>query len=352
MKTPQKTEPKTNHAAVLVAAAFMLGTATAWGAVGTDYLTDPSLMVKVGDARNDPDDTTGYGAVNYEYYIGKYTVTNAQYVAFLNAVDSTGANTLGLYNNGSTYSENALATYNTLCGIIWNNDAGRYELKSANYAAKPVIYVNFWDAVRFTNWLTNGATAGASTETGVYILTPDGISANSITRNVDAWEAGGFAIASEDEWYKAAYYNGNVTNTYRTYPVTDELSQRIANIRNGNGEFAMPGDTYIADVDYYDAQTGASSFYETYQQGGNVFEWTESIVDTTARAERGASFYDYGSSLASSVRNKSLPSIEGSNIGFRVVTLSLATVPEPGTWAAAMGLAVFAFGVWVRRGRV
>ena len=42
-------------------------------------------MVTVGDAGNAAD-STGYGAVAYEYQIGKYDVTIGQYVAFLNAV--------------------------------------------------------------------------------------------------------------------------------------------------------------------------------------------------------------------------------------------------------------------------
>jgi sulfatase modifying factor 1 len=38
------------------------------------------------------------GEVDYTYRIGKYDVTNNQYVEFLNAKDPTGANTLGIYN--------------------------------------------------------------------------------------------------------------------------------------------------------------------------------------------------------------------------------------------------------------
>ena len=53
----------------------------------------------VGNAGNAADPTTGIGAVDYEYRIGTYEVTNAQYAAFLNSVDPTGSNTLGLYNS-------------------------------------------------------------------------------------------------------------------------------------------------------------------------------------------------------------------------------------------------------------
>ena len=51
--------------------------------------------VAVGDVGNAAD-TTGYGAVNYQYSIGKYEVTNAQYAAFLNAKAAT--DTYGLYS--------------------------------------------------------------------------------------------------------------------------------------------------------------------------------------------------------------------------------------------------------------
>jgi formylglycine-generating enzyme required for sulfatase activity len=37
--------------------------------------------------------------VAYAYKIGKYEVTNAQYTAFLNAVDPSGANASGIYNS-------------------------------------------------------------------------------------------------------------------------------------------------------------------------------------------------------------------------------------------------------------
>ena len=51
--------------------------------------------VSIGNAGNAAD-TTGYGAVAYEYKIGKYEVTNAQYGAFLNAKATTDSH--GLYN--------------------------------------------------------------------------------------------------------------------------------------------------------------------------------------------------------------------------------------------------------------
>ena len=55
--------------------------------------------VTVGDPGNDDDDT-GFGAVGATYRISKYEVSNSQWAVFLNAVDATGANALGLYDDG------------------------------------------------------------------------------------------------------------------------------------------------------------------------------------------------------------------------------------------------------------
>jgi sulfatase modifying factor 1 len=60
---------KTSYLSLLTALALA---ASAHAAVIIEYVT-------VGDAGNAAD-TTGYGAVAYEYRIGTYEVTNAQYV--------------------------------------------------------------------------------------------------------------------------------------------------------------------------------------------------------------------------------------------------------------------------------
>ncbi|MDR1279539.1 MAG: formylglycine-generating enzyme family protein [Opitutaceae bacterium] len=348
MNTKMNTYNKTVTAALL--ATLALTGATAFGAIDM-------AMVKVGDAGNAADGDTGgiYGAVAYEYQIGKYEVTNAQYAAFLNAVATT--DTYSLYHT-------QMGSNNQYGGITRKGDSGSYiyEVK-AGWGNKAVAYVTFWDAARFTNWLTNGQGGAGTTETGVYNLTTEGITANSILRDATAWANGGYAITSEDEWYKAAYYNGD--GSYRQYPVTGELSWENANYYNpnyyeegtdgGTGKFAMPGGTYIADVDFYDEVTGASSFYETYQQGGNLWEWVDNTTDPAARTGRGGSFNggDQGS-LVSSVRGS--PTAAGTGLvsgsmGFRVVVFSPTAVPEPGSYAAATGLSILVIGMWVRRGR-
>ncbi len=139
-------------------------------------------MVPVGNPGNKADtryDATGIGAVRYHYRIGKYEVTNAQYVAFLNRVDPTGANTLAQYNTNMTSDARG--------GIILNRGAGdgaKYEIKLGR-ANNPVVWVSWFDAVRFANWVHNGQGAG-NTENGAYTLlggTPTPSNGDTITRN-------------------------------------------------------------------------------------------------------------------------------------------------------------------------
>ena len=119
--------------------------------INIDYVT-------VGHAGNAADNSTGslYGAVAYAYQIGKYEVINAQYTAFLNAADPTGANANGIYNasmgsdvrGGITYTSGAAS-------------GSKYTIRTS-MGDKPVNYVSWYDSARFTNWLNNGQGARSS----------------------------------------------------------------------------------------------------------------------------------------------------------------------------------------------
>jgi len=65
----------------------------------TTWATVVIETVTVGDAGNNPDtryDASGYGGVAYEYRIGKYEVTNAQWRDFLTANGRPGGGALGV----------------------------------------------------------------------------------------------------------------------------------------------------------------------------------------------------------------------------------------------------------------
>ncbi|MBK8017600.1 MAG: SUMF1/EgtB/PvdO family nonheme iron enzyme [Betaproteobacteria bacterium] len=114
-------------------------------------------MVRVGNAGNGADPLTGLGAVPYEYYIGTTEVTNAQYAAFLNAVDPSGVNPHDLYNPNMT-NATGFAVVKGGIDLVPEAVAGSKYAPKQNYANKPVNYVSFHDAARFANWLMTGDT--------------------------------------------------------------------------------------------------------------------------------------------------------------------------------------------------
>jgi len=114
------------------------------------------------------------------------------------------------------------------------------------YGNKPVVYVSWYDSIRFANWLHNGQGSGDTT--------------------------------------------GNAS-----YPMTDA------------GSYAL-----------------SDSPYGTFDQGGNVMEWNEALISSSARGLRGG---DWGNGYwLSSVWSFDDPSGEGALNGFRV-----ASIPEPST---------------------
>ena len=169
--------------------------------------------VPVGNPGNAADSRNAdFGSVGYTYNIGKYEVTASQYAEFLNAVAAT--DTYGLYDTD-------MWSGSWGCQIQRSGSPDSYSYSVASdHANRPVNNVSYWNACRFANWLHNGQPTGAqgagTTETGAYTLNGyNGTDGRTIQRNAD-WK---WAVTSEDEWYKAAYYNP-LTTSYYDYPPT------------------------------------------------------------------------------------------------------------------------------------
>jgi len=83
---------------------------------GSHSVTPVALtLVSIGDANSNDD--TGYGGVNYGYYIGKYEITYSQYCEFLNAVAATDSHSL--YNeNMSTLPMNYINLMVTPSSVV------------------------------------------------------------------------------------------------------------------------------------------------------------------------------------------------------------------------------------------
>ena len=310
-------------------------------------LAIPTVLVgnpgNAADSQVMNDGTSGYGSVPNSYRIGTYEVTAGQYTEFLNAVAAT--DQFHLYSNFMVDSEG--------CQIQQTGSAGNYTYSvPADYGNRPVNNVDFWDAARFANWLNNGQPTthvedATTTEDGAYALNGyTGADGSSITRKPGAK----FFIPTENEWYKAAYHkNDGVTGNYWDYPAKSDAvpinslpdpgnhANYYDTFHTGNSDYSIGAPYYRTEVGIY---ANSASPYSTFDQGGNVWEWNETVVTGSFRGLRGGgwnTFYDGSNPLASDFRHREDPTLLGPDIGFRIASV----IPEPSSMAICLlGLAV------------
>jgi formylglycine-generating enzyme required for sulfatase activity len=248
------------------------------------------------------------GAVADAFQIGKYEVTNAQYAAFLNAVAATDPHTL--YDIDQPTGT---------VGITRSGNDGSYTYQlTAGRSNMPVNWVSWYSALRYANWRHNGEPGGpqdaTTTEDGAYTFT-------------GAWSVGPrnpgarFFLPTEDEWYKAAYFDPG-SSAWFDYPAASDQpttcsaptsAPNSANCGSAQGDLTGRG-----------AYDGSRSPSGTFDQGGNVAEWTETAISGAGplRSVRGGSFDLAANTLAAANRTAADPQGMSENVGFRL--------PEPG----------------------
>lgn len=294
--------------AVLLAAACLAAPPAA-ALVTVDWVT-------VGNPGNPPDTqvitccwssngTSGYGSVGYVYRIATYEFTVAHYTELLNAV-AWDSDPNGLYHS-------LMATGNPNvsmpASILRSGSAGSYIYTAVvGREDDPVPYVDFYDALRLANWLTNGQPIGIqnelTTEDGAYELLGANPDPDLVTRKT----ATGVFVATEAEWYKAAYYDpfdpgADAPSGVGPNPTTPTLDYWVFPMRSDTSIASIPPDTPPTAANYWNAtglnepphveppcgtespceptQTGAyvnsPSPWGTFDQGGNHFEWTQTM---------------------------------------------------------------------------
>ncbi len=306
--------------------------------------------VTVGNAGNASDtrvgaNTSGFGAVAYDYKIGKYDVTIGQYTAFLNAVAAT--DTHSLYNSQMLSDRNIM-------GVVRHGVSGSYSYSVVGSANCPITYVSWYDSARFSNWMANGQPTGAqtstTTENGAYNVN-GAITGNRVAKNVtnpNTSAAPTFSMPTENEWYKAAYYSPTLNSGsggYYAYATQSDTAPgnhvgSLANQANyNNGVFSVTQENYLSPSTGYltdvGAFSGSGSFYGTFDQSGNVYQWNDLNSAAPSRGLRGGDWYAGG--VSSSTSDSFYPSDELRLIGFRLAS-PVGYVPAPGA-AALIGLA-------------
>jgi sulfatase modifying factor 1 len=330
-------------------------------------IIDP-IFVPVGNVRNSADPTTGYGRVTEEYRIGKYEVTIGEYTAFLNAVAAD--DPAGLYHD-------AMAGDRTSAGIVRVGTAGSFTYDvtgpagvtppgATSPAHRPITYVDWFDGARFANWMANGQPSGlqspATTENGAYDLTavtPGTLPARNAV-NPNTGSAPTFFLPTENQWYKAAYYDpalrrgrgGYYAFATRSNATPGNVIGTAANQVNyifSTGAMTVTQQPTIVPTQNYLTNVGAMlaspSSYGTFDQNGNVWELTESAGMTGgAVILRGGAWTSFTSYLSSGYRLGAAATDVGSNAGFRLaalpaqrqpIVIDLVTVGDAGNAADA-----------------
>lgn len=267
-----------------------------------------------GDAGNLGAWSAGRGytftGVNHDdYRMGKFEVTNEQWSKFKN---SLGVSVTG--SPSSAYNENP-----SWAGLNL-----------------PTNNVSPYEAAQFVNWLnvSNGyqaaykfmGTQGANDYTwSVWDVTEtDG---SNLFRNKDAH----YFLPTEDEWVKAAYWNGTSLQTYAT-----KAGESIYQGDGSNGGWNFYHNGYATNPGGpWEAGSGSEELNGTFDMMGNVWEFMESpysagnYLVNSSRSSRGGSYYSTPldiSAIRSSYRTSSSSDVEDIIFGFRV-----ASVPEPTT---------------------
>jgi sulfatase modifying factor 1 len=282
---------------VIAAAILISGNAVHADLFGSGPNSFQIEFVTIGSAGNAPDatgDPNPAGAVPYEYRMGKYEI-----------------------------SEQMMDKANALGGLgITKDNRG---------PDKPATSISWYEAAQFVNWLNTSTGHPAaykfSSANNFQLWTPPDVGHDS--RNLYRNRLAYYFLPSEDEWYKAAYFDPN-NSLYFDYPTGSNVEPDGIDFA-GDPTFhavftenlPVEGPNDITDV-------GLLSPFGTGGQGGNAYEWGETDYDlvndsSPIRGLRGGAWNVFYGGLLSTSRTYDPAGIGESNVGFRVASAT----PEP-----------------------
>jgi len=245
----------------------------------------------------------GFADPSYSYRMGTYEITNGQWTKFLDSYGSVNGSPSNAYNDNPQWA--------------------------APYA--PCHNVSWLEAAQFVNWLnTSNGHAPAYKFTGtkgqsdytftIWDITDAGYDASNPFRNSNSY----YFLPTENEWVKAAYWNGSNLQTYAT----------VGDVIPVKGQDSNYSGAYLESMTFrriWDVGSGSKELNGTYDMMGNVGEWMESpyltdYISDSVRGFRGGHWILSVSNLTSVARVGKNVYQEENVAGFRV-----AAVPEPAT---------------------
>lgn len=305
---------------------------------------------------NVPQDAVPTNSPPYFFRIGRYEVTNAEYVRFLNDALRNKNSPGGQYlyhdvDSGDVYLHNAqpgeegtIAPNEVLTTRLFQSSASRIQyvegevepyVVDSGYEFHPVVGVSWYGAVKFCNWLTliqgmpsSELVYAEGPTTGDWMSIPfDPAIPDSNRHGFRLPRDGGVGGASPaNEWYKAASRKLESGATAMVYGFgRNTLTSSDANyLDSGDSstESTTPVGFYNGVRRLADGRTttlASLNAFGAYDLCGNVAEWTHER-DATGGATRGGHFLTPASfpTLRNDVRETVAPDNTLSYVGFRI----------------------------------
>ena len=227
------------------------------------------------------------------FYIGRFEVTNREFVRFLN---QQGIQEIG----GAEW-------YDTLSNDskILPTESGSFAVVSG-YRDHPVETVSWFGAISYCNWLSQRE--GLEQVYGIWN------NGDSIT--VD-FQANGYRLPRENEWEYAARSRSN-TELYSGTSLEDELPN-FGNFCDTTCVQSIPAN-YLWDGYPESAPVGrfSGNSLGLHDMSGNVWEWCTDSWTRSIRIIRGGSWRDLPRRLKCISRSRISPNDVRDDIGFRL----------------------------------
>ena len=290
-------------------------------------------MVTVGDPGNPGYDLDGNGSIAATYEIGATEVTVADWVEFLNFADPDADNDKGLWGGAMQNNQYGGVTKN-----LGAAEGSRFEVQSGE-GNHPINFVNLYDVMRFANWMNNGQ-GNADTEDGSYTLTGGKIPTNDtadtpIERNPGAT----WVIPNYNEWAKAAFYDsrdlidGGPTDGGGWWSYANQSSTAPVAEAPPGGDNSANYDLVLNALSDVGAYTQSHSYYGTFDQNGNLMEWTDYVsgggdfASGPWRWKAGGHFGGSSSFMSLNSHPNQGPSSAADSLGVRLIKLSAVSGP-------------------------
>ena len=303
--------------ALAVMAFASLGRADTFGTGANQFSID---FVSISGSTNP---ASGYGIVADDYRMGMHEITNDQWEKFVLAYGTPTGDPPSAYDNSA---------YSTASNV-------------------PTDGVSWYEAAQFVNWLNTSTSHQAAYKftgtqgTSDYALAvwsaAEAAGGTNLYRHKDAF----YVLPTEDEWVKAAYWNGTTLQDYAT-----KAGESVFQGNGSNGGWNYyAGGSATDPPGPWDVGSGSEELNGTYDMMGNDIEWMESPWNDpnygagSSRGLRGGSWYNNSSYLHASARNYGYPALENNSFVFRV-----ASVPEPGSMTLLVS-GLLACLIWWRR---